>query len=353
MKKLTQMTDNVSGVPYDVYHTTASELKARLIQDSKLSEDEILRFDSESLYKKTGFSVDHKKRRIEGERVLYATLGLESASFIISIDSKSGKWRLLDGYNRLFGTFESFEQEILVKAYVDISPRVWMNVMTYANAWKIIGASRSSFFMDRGFKWSLFEHFDIDLAISPTDDFENQLNLKFMDAYASGGYHYFYSDTVIDTLLNNAECIQDMAVMKEMVLSTLTFREVKKKVSTEFVVVDYNHKRYGQSLGIIKEKIIVALGRVRRWEIHNGLPQKPLTYSVIQELLERDDLQKHFVKLANMQVYGHAENFIKKNLNEAYKEHLMVALGHTYAPPAPKEPHNLRSLTMKEMEAIL
>jgi hypothetical protein len=69
--------------------------------------------------------------------------------------------------------------------------------------------------------------------------------------------------------------------------------------------------------------------------------------------MERDDLQKNFVKLANMQVYGHAENFVKKHLNEAYKEHLMVALGHTYTPPAPKEPHNIRSLTMKELEAIL
>lgn len=67
------------------------------------------------------------------------------------------------------------------------------------------------------------------------------------------------------------------------------------------------------------------LGRIRRAD-----------YQIIQELLERDDLQKLFIKASNMQVYGHAENFIKRELEEVFKEYLMTERGHVYTAPAPK-----------------
>lgn len=336
MEKLTHMYDELSGVSYDVYKTTPSELKSRLLRDSDLSEEQILFFDSQNEVHGTDFMKEHIIKRRKTERVTYATLGLESSPFIVSLDSKDGKMRLLDGYNRLFGTFESFTQEILLKVYHDITSMIWMNVMSYANAWKIRSAHRSSDYMDRGFKWSLHEHFGIDLAVKPNDLAENSLNLNFMDAYTSGNSHNCNSDNVLATLIRNEQCIQDMSVMKELVLTPIQFREIKKK-EVQWIQVDARFfMRYNQSMDIVKEKILATLGRIRRYEVRNEKNQLPLAYSTIQELLERDDLQKAFVKVSQMQVYGHAENFVKRELEEVFKEHLMTALGHTYTPPAPK-----------------
>lgn len=343
MEKLTQMYDELSGVSYDVYKTTPMELKKRLLKDSDLSEEQILVFDSQSEVNATGFMRETVIERRKTDRLTYATLGLESTPFIVSLDSTDGKMRLLDGYNRLFGTYETFTQEILLKVYHDITPMVWMNVMSYANAWKIKSADRSSRYMDRGFKWSLYEHFGIDLAVKPNDSAENSLKLSFMDAYTSGNRHGSSSDRVLATLLRNEQCIQDMAVMKELVLTPIRYKEIKKK-EVQWVVADEREfARYNQSLDIVKEKLLGVLGAIRRYEIRNNTKQLPLTYGIIQELLERDDLQKAYVKAVTMQVYGHAENHIKKHLHEAFKEHLMTALGHTYTPPAPKpEPKPFR-----------
>ena len=336
MEKLTQMYDELSGVSYDVYKTTPSELKTRLLQDSDLSIEQILFFDSQNEVHGREFRKEHIIKRRKTERVTYATLGLESSPFIVSLDSTSDKMRLLDGYNRLFGTFESFTQEILLKVYHDITPMIWMNVMSYANAWKIRSAHRSSDYMDRGFKWSLYEHFGVNLAVKPNQDVENSLNLSFMDAYTSGNTHKCISDNVLATLIRNEQCIQDMAVMKELVLTPIQFREMKKK-EVQWVQVDArNFSRYSQSLDIVKEKMLDMLGRIRRYEVRSEMKQLPLAYSTIQQLLERDDLQKAFVKVSQMQVYGHAENFVKRELEEVFKEHLMTALGHTYTPPKPK-----------------
>lgn len=336
MEKLTQMYDELSGVSYDVYKTTPSELKKRLLQDSALSEEQILVFDSQNEVHGTKFMKEHIIKRRKNERVTYATLGLESSPFIVSLDSKDGKMRLLDGYNRLFGTYESFTQDILLKVYHDITPMIWMNVMSYANAWKIRSAQRSANYMDRGFKWSLYEHFGIDLAVKLTDDVENSLNLSFMDAYTSGNTHSSRSDSVLATLLRNEQCIQDMSVMKQLVLTPIQFKQIKKN-GVEWIQVDADYfMRYSQSLDIVKEKIMDMLGRIRRYEVQSQTKQLPITYSTIQELLERDDLQKAYAKVSQMQVYGHAENFVKRELEEHFKEHLMTALGHTYTPPAPK-----------------
>lgn len=267
MEKLTQMKDELSAVSYDVYKMTASELKDRLIRDAQVPEEEIIRFDSTSEYQKRQYDIDIYSKRKKGERVRYATLGFESAPFIVSLNSVTGKMKLMDGFNRLFGTYESFDNEVLVKVYTDVSARVWMNVMSFSNAWKVKNARHSAEFMDRGFKWSLYEHFEVDLAISPMGNFDNQLSLGFMDAYTSGSRYNYQSDTALDTLINNQECIHDIDVMKKMVLTPISFRETKRKVVTEVKVNERSHASRGQSLDIVQEKIMVMLGRIRRAEM--------------------------------------------------------------------------------------
>lgn len=333
MKKLGMLFDSVAKVNYELVQMPLEEVKQLVVQGLSIKEGDVIRFDSGSEYVRPDYQGKRKLALKEQIRPRHAQLGLEHTPFILSFDAKDNRYRILDGFNRLFGHTGTLGQDVLVKVYTNISPKTWINVMMHANAWKVLTDGRGSHFMDRGFRLSLQEHFGIDLAISPTGDQENFLNYeRAMGAYASNS-----SERILDTLLNNGRFVEDIALMKELLLTQLQYHNKTRKVDEMILESAYDFNRYSQGFDLIKKCFVNIIGHIRRVELSKNLEQKAITMELAQSVFNLDSLQKHYVKVTNMQVQGHAENYVEKHIVEPMKEHLYTALGYPYVSPEEKK----------------
>lgn len=332
MKKVGMLFDSVAKVNYELVQMPIKELKQLVIQGMSIPEEEIIRFDSDSEYVRPDFQGDRKRKLKETIRPRHAQLGLEHTPFILSFDTKSNRYLILDGYNRLFGHTKLLEQDVLVKVYTNVSTKTWINVMMHANTWKLLSNDYGPKYTDRGFRLSLFEHFGVDLAISPTDDRENFLEYnRALSVYARG------TEQVLDTMLDNGRLVEDIALMKELLLTQNQYHNKTRKVDEMILELDYEFNRFKQGFDLIKTCFIRIVGHIRRVELAKNLNQKAITKELAQSVFQLESLQKHYVKVTNMQVKGHAENYVKKHIEEPMREYMYTELGYPYTSPEEKK----------------
>lgn len=327
MNKLGTLYDSVAKMDYSLYAMPYQELKTLVVNGMTLSEEQVIRFDSKSEFFRPDYRGERAIELKKTTRIQHALLGLEQMPFILSYQSENDRYLLLDGFNRLFGSYGTFDQTVLVKVYEDITPKDWVNIMTHANAWKGAGVAM----MDRGFKLSLFEHYGIDLAISPIGD-EQEEPLRYQGAFST-----YFNREPFDTLLNSERFLDDARLLIQLLMTELTFHNKTKKVDEWIKSDEYDMKRYAHSFEQLKIILVLVLGSIRRKEIREGWTQAKLSMEDVLAFYQREDLQKHFVKATQMQVPGHIENYIKKHLKVEVESFLMEKMGHAYTPPAPKE----------------
>lgn len=315
MNELGKLYDSVAKMEYTLFSMPYLELKKLVLSGLSMTEEEVIRFDTESEYY-SKIAV----RKKETERPLHVQLGLEQMPFVLSYDSEENRYRLLDGFNRLFGSYGVFEQTVLVKVYQDITQKDWSNIMAHANAWKITNLNVKAM-MDRGFKLSLFEHYGIDLTTSPNGN----VPLLYPTAFSS----YFNRD-VFGTMLNHTRLVEDTNLIIQFLSEQLSYHNKTKQVD-EWILGENRHmKGYAHSFELLKEEMVFLLGELRRKEISESFVQNEIKLNDLKSFYEQKELQKHFVKVTNMKVPGHTENYIKKHLSELMKEHLSEKLGHLY-----------------------
>ena len=329
MNKLGTLYDSVAKMDYSLYAMPYQELKTLVVSGMTLSEEQVIRFDSESEFFRPDWGGKRALELKQTTRIRHAEIGLEQMPFILSYQSEKDRYVLLDGFNRLFGSHGTFTQDVLVKVYEDITPKDWVNIMTHANAWKV-SKSGGVAMMDRGFKLSLFEHYGIDLAISPIGD-EREEPLRYQSAFST-----YFNREPFDTLLDSERFLDDARLLIQLLMTDLTFHHKTKKVDEWMKSNEYDMKRYAHSFEQLKQILVIVLGSIRRKEIREGWTQAELTMDDVLAFYQRDDLQKHFVKVTQMQVPGHIENYIKKHLKVELEAYLMEKMGHNYTAPAPK-----------------
>lgn len=312
MNELGKLYDSVAKMEYELFSMPYLELKNLVLSGLSMTEKEVIRFDSEYYGVKK-----------QTERPLHVQLGLEQMPFLLSYDSKGNRYRLLDGFNRLFGSNRVFEQTVLVKVYQDITQKNWSNIMAHANAWKITNLNIKAM-MDRGFKLSLFEHYGIDLTTSP--------NGKMPFFYSTAFSSYFNRD-VFATMINHTRFVEDTHLIIQFLSEQLSYHNKTKQVDEWILGENHYMKNYAHSFELLKKEMVVLLGELRREEIQKSYVQNEIKLNDLKSFYEKKELQKHFVKVTNMKVPGHTENYIKKHLSELMKEHLSEKLGHFYEKP--------------------
>lgn len=129
------------------------------------------------------------------------------------------------------------------------------------------------------------------------------------------------------TLWNNNQISQDIKSIYEIMMYTPTFR-IKKKGKPEEV---YTTPLIKNNMYRIYESFVSAIGLVRRYEFKNKITdRKPFDMQVLINFMQREDLQKHFVKVQNMSVDGFIVNYVAEHLREEIKKTVFEGLGHSY-----------------------
>lgn len=316
MKKLDVLHDSIAKRDYELYSMSYQELKALVVRDLTMKEEDVIRYDSDSEYFRPTYSGKRKKEEKSTIRVQHAMLGLEQMPFILAHQTAEKRYVLMDGFNRLFGSFGEFEQMVLVKVYKDVTEKDWVNIMTHSNAWKMKQGDGVKM-MDRGFKLSIFENYGIDLiATHLDDDRENPLHFQTI-------FQKYFNYSPFETLFDNDQFLNDTRLLIRLLKEPLRFHNKTKKVDEWIESAPKEYKRFAHSDELIKLEIAICLGHVRRLENKKGGARGSVTFEDVMNWFQQESLQKHFVKVTKMQVPGHTKNYIDKHLRGDLIDFLM------------------------------
>lgn len=354
MKKLTTIHDAQLNVPYDLYQVPA-ETFVRLMRKSYEHQGiDMLKaqeFNTEPKIKEHGKTYVEALTRLKGiqsgllpqyahynyeetmeqvstfeaffnqdttitnrlDRVSH--LGYELMPFAVSVSERNftldaTKIELLDGFRRIFYTKELPKGDVLVKVYDQLDDKTWITSMLTFNSWKYADSGKSLRFLDRGLRLGLFYRYGLHFIDFPSyqmDSIEHTLNNYF------GGAPYY-------TLYENDLFAEDIRMLQKIKLHRPIF-EFEKKNKTERIDLHDTPYKYPAFLNLTHTLITQRLGLLRREEtvrILNGesVQRKSLPFENYLAFIQDESLQELFIKLCNMQVTGHIENSIKKNLKD-------------------------------------
>lgn len=168
-------------------------LKSKLIKWSKpqLTEEEgewyLNAKDKERRYYENLDIIEEKS----ADRIEKVEHAIESYFFVIE-EKADGGYVLLDGFNRLFGSYyDNHQKEIFVKVYKNLDAVEYTQIVLEANDWKIKSNGYDENFLDRGVKLSLFMKYGIDLR-------------------KNFGYNGYRSMRNIGYMMNESETLPDL-----------------------------------------------------------------------------------------------------------------------------------------------
>lgn len=263
----------------------------------------------------------NEKDFINDEVNLAAKMGYELMPIAVSIKNKDMNIKeydieLLDGFRRMFYTNELPENEVLVKVYDTLNDRDWINAMILYNSWKFAGNKTSNTYLDRGFRLGLFYRYGYDFT---------DLGLFEYD-YPFSVIASYVNKKPYETFYNNEQTHNDLVLIMEIMNARPSFEKIKYKKIEEVRTVLKNHGR-SYSLQIMHDVFVREIGNFRReeWQleqIDGKVKRKQFTNELIRSFYARNDLQKHFVKLLDMEIEGHIRNYIYRYLLDSLRLHI-------------------------------
>lgn len=369
MKFLTVMFDNLLNREYKLYTVNSKEIYKRLMDSYKLSNLQLQLFNSDlNLYEKINdvryekniygtikndgavsrlkktISDIHENKYVDEHGKISAKFGYELMPIVISVENDfenpEEKIELIDGFKRMFCSGELPDTDILVKVYNKLDDREWINLMVIYNSWKFTNMEKSERYMDRGFQLGLYYRYGIkfiNMELIYHDIF--LLINKYVHKVSAHNYlSTFNRDNVNDvysTFWNNSEFHNDLIAMYEMFNHYPVFRVEKRGGKVEEFDLTNKLKRKKRNIrdGVCRlyEVFIYCLGDIRRYEFyHNIIERKPFDINIFYDYLKKPELQKHFLKITNMEVDGFICNYINQNLLDNINEYMYNSMGYKY-----------------------
>lgn len=214
---------------------------------------------------------------------------LEAQPITINVDSKSGKYQLIDGYKRLLYITDKklLSYSAPVRIFTDLDDSQFLALLYAANVWKT-----EDRFHDRGFLFALKTRFNFVIPESAYADtfHENELNtLKLYDFGES--FHKVHKDELMNTLLYHKHLVNDISLMYYFVPSLFE-----------------NYKYDKNMLDEIKFTIIERVGEMRRNDDDGS--QKELTKEVITSIFD-DDLIKSLCSKKHLSTRTYVSNYFR------------------------------------------
>lgn len=370
MKYLNTMFDNLLSKEYKLYEVNAKELSERIFKDYGLSNVKLQMFNSETRLseyiddikqmKRSNRKIDKDDFRVKQVKEIVGNIqnnthilktqnvgvhyGYELMPIAISvtgdIEDLNTKIELIDGFKRMFCAEEVPSINILVKVYEKLDDREWTNAMIVYNSWKFAKDSDSQSYMDRGFQLGLYHRYGIlftDMSL-PTYGIFGLINI-----YTRGNdLQRYISDKreMLTTTLWNNELLHDDIVKLYDIFSYKTkFSLTKKNGSIEEFDMNKDENYRAYSMYRIYEIFASLMGEMRRYESFHGIvDRKPFDMNILTNYLSEDIMQKHLIKINNMQVDGFVLNYINAHMREDIKERVYVGMGYEYTPPKKVEP---------------
>lgn len=173
-------------------------------------------------------------------------LGFENYNFVVE-ELNDGKYILLDGFNRLFGSsYEPLDKEVMVKVYKNVSEREYSSLVLNLNDWKINSSSqyKKDYFkvFDRGMLFSMDSKFNIDLK-------------QFLDYFTA--YSSFIENNIFD--ITKREFFIENLKKAEQAIKYLRDSNFDKKIINT-ILLGVSSKYYSQNL--IDDSFI---SRIQTW----------------------------------------------------------------------------------------
>lgn len=173
-------------------------------------------------------------------------LGFENYNFVVE-ELNDGKYILLDGFNRLFGSsYEPLDKEVMVKVYKNVSEREYSSLVLNLNDWKINSSSqyKKDYFkvFDRGMLFSMDSKFNIDLK-------------QFLDYFTA--YSSFIENNIFD--ITKREFFIENLKKAEQAIKYLRDSNFDKKIINT-ILLGVSSKYYSQNL--IEDSFI---SRIQTW----------------------------------------------------------------------------------------
>lgn len=325
MIKVGTFYDDFTNMDYDLYQTNAIELKNKIIKDYNLKPLKISMFNfSTQLIQdinteikngnikldlntgeiieiakeiKNGYTYrikqiisandDHSKH--DNDKNHYHHIGYEIAPIVISVKDRNinNDFELIDGFKRIFWTYDIPDKNIFVKVYDKMDTKQWVNAMLLYNSWKILNSK--STFADRGFKLGLYKHFNLDLTT-----FDKDISDMF-DIYISS---------------NPYEVLKDNNLFMEDFLLIID--------AYNFYMQYYNkHDKYLSHIGLFQfvERFSKLISKLRTAEFKEDRRNKALKITTEQFItfLTSEKMDKHIEKISNMKVPGMIDNYMEKH----------------------------------------
>ncbi len=248
-------------------------------------------------------------------------LGYELMPIAISVKDKDINKKqdveLLDGFRRMFYTPEVPDVDILVKVYDEVNDTEWINLMIVFNSWKFADRSHAKIYLDRGFRLGLYYRYSLDFT-------------EFYSEYDNFGWGYIdiYTNKLPhSTFWNNLYAHKDIELIYQLIEHRPIFKLVKKRSEEVYDVEQENPAQHPTFLDKMYKVIIAEIGNIRRKEFSAELKghtveRKSFSLEYVKAYFQREDLQKHFIKLSTMSVPGFMDNYIRDNLVEDMQNYL-------------------------------
>ena len=214
---------------------------------------------------------------------------LEAQPITINVDSKSGKYQLIDGYKRLLYITDKklLSYSAPVRIFTDLDDTQFLALLYAANVWKT-----EDKFHDRGFLFALKTRFGFVIPESAYSDTFHENELSTLQLYDFGeSFHKVYKDELMNTLLYHKHLINDISLMYNFVPSLFE-----------------NYKYDKNMLDEIKFTIIERVGEMRRNDDDGS--QKELTKEVITSIFD-DDLIKKFCSKKHLSTRTYVSNYFR------------------------------------------
>lgn len=335
MKKITTLFDNEIKVDYDLYLINAKKLKSLIINSYKLTDGKYRLFNGdtrlkqciERVYNNDNIQIDLKNGTVEKsdsstkeidtweKDVINGMnnplnlsdsmnkshlMGYELMPLAISVPDRdvvnNKNVELLDGFRRMFYVNEVPNHDVLVKVYDTLDNVEWANAMLLFNSWKIAMGNGFSSFVDRGFKLSLYKHFDIDVSLY------SDSSLNALSNYFDG---YFY-----ERLKNNPVFIDDLKLILDIQ------EEYVQRMGNAGKNKDRSLLKH---IDILLSDVYALIGYLRHMEFFDDYPcAKVITVDMFKEFLHSEEMMIHIKKIDGMSTPGHIKNYVSKNVKPIY-----------------------------------
>lgn len=362
MNKLGTFHDNVLDLPYDLYSINLGKFTKSIENNYNYSLSEIHQLNEElkvvkgdkgyllhtsygEMYrefemKKLG--IGHPGRDVEvykevlsntfpaleegsfskAQNQIFGTFAYEMYPLSVSLKSgtlENGELELIDGYRRIFFMNPKPDIDVFVKVYPELNDRQWVNAMVMFNSWKFANISKMSYFFDRGIKLGLYRRYNFHW--NTIYHFKYTNIDKLMNIYTN---HEPYT-----SLWDNDQLKDDLLLLKELLVYKPHFIDTSKRKVVEFNYSIMSNEEYTKAYPFFMaefiENVAARLGDFRRHElqkIKTGeiTERKTITFTDIDIVLKKEELQSEFVRMCKMSVWGHIQNRFGEFINPTLQE---------------------------------